>query len=146
MADLLNLGKSTPGNFAPLSDLGARRVLGYKVRDTLFGGEDEYFRKNPNIAGMASESGDIILNPYSPPNVNRDAVARNEAFRLFLRDKNLTPNFGLSEEQIRSFSGTAYGSNDDALKQTIAARIFSGDPSANATPEQIDWVKRLNVK
>jgi hypothetical protein len=42
-------------------------------------------------------------------------------------------------EQIKSFSGTEYGKpeNLDKLKQTIVARILTGDSSVgNVTPEQ----------
>ena len=112
-------------------------------RNKLFPSELDYFRANQNVAGMASESGHVILNPNSPPHINRDAVAKNEAFRLYLRKRGIVPNYELSGEQIKAFSGTSYGDNEGALKATIAARIYSGDPSAKATPEQIGWVKNL---
>ena len=118
-------------------------LLGYKIRPNLFPGEDSFFKSNPNTAGMAAETGDIILNPYSPPTVNRDAVARNEAFRLRLRDQGVTPPFALTDQQKSAFSGTPYGSDENALRSTLAARIYSGDPSAMATPEQQLWVQNF---
>ena len=118
-------------------------MLGYKIRDSLHPGEDDYFRKNPHVTGMAAETGDIILNPYAPANVNKNAVAKNEALRLFMRDKNINPNFAITPEQRAQFSGTPYGSDDNALRQTIAARIYSGDPSALASEEQKQFTNML---
>ena len=118
-------------------------MLGYKKRDQLFPGEDSYFKANPHVAGMAAETGDVILNPYSPPGVNHDSVARNEAMRLYMRERGITPDFAVTPEQRQQFVGTAYGSDDAALRQTIAARIYSGDPSANATDEQKSYADAL---
>lgn len=118
-------------------------LFGYKIRQNLFPSEDTYFKTNPHVAGMAAETNDIILNPYSPSGVNHDAVARNEALRLYMRQSNVTPSFDVTDEQRNAFQGTSYGTNDDALKQTIAARIYSGDPSALATDLQRSWVNSL---
>ena len=118
-------------------------MLGYKRREQLFPGEDTYFKTNPHVAGMAAETGDVILNPYSPPGVNHDAVARNEALRLYMRDNSITPDFQVTPQQRQQFIGTAYGNDDAALKQTLAARIYSGDPSANATDEQRAYTDAL---
>lgn len=149
MADLslANLGQgaypSPPAQ--SLSNLGADQngLFGYKIRPKLFDGEDSYFRANPHVSGMAAETNDIILNPHSPQGVNLDAVARNEALRLYMRQNNLTPSFDVTDEQRNMFRGTSYGSNDDALKQTIAGRIYSNDPSAKATELQKSWVNSL---
>lgn len=119
---------------------GPDGLFGYKIRDQLHPGEDRFFKENPGVAGMAAETGDIILNPYSPKSVNRDAVARNEALRLYMRDKNIAPDFAVTDAQRAAFKGTPYENDDAALKATIAARIYSGDPSARATPEQREWV------
>jgi hypothetical protein len=118
-------------------------LLGYSVRNDLYPSEHDYFRNNTGVAGMASESGHVVLNPYSPPGINKNAVARNEALRLLLRDKNIVPSFAVTPEQRNAFQGTAYGQNDDALRQTIAARIYSGDPSARATEPQRNWLEVL---
>ncbi len=121
-------------------------LLGYKVRPNLYPGENDYFRKNPNVSGMAAESNDIVINPHSPSTVNRGAVAKNEAFRLKLRNENVTPSFAITDKQREAFAGTAYESDEGALKSTIAARIYSGDPSSMATKEQEEWVSQYLKK
>jgi hypothetical protein len=118
-------------------------MLGYAIRQNLFPGEDSYFKSNPHVAGMAAETGDVILNPYSPAGVNREAVARNEAFRLHLKNRNAAPDFAVTDEQRSAFKGTAYENNDHDLRSTLAARIYSNDPSARSTPEQQQWVQRF---
>jgi hypothetical protein len=117
--------------------------FGYKVRTQLYGGEDQYFRKNPHVAGMAAEDGRIIFNPYSK-GVNYDAVGRNEAARLWLRENKVEPKFNLTDEQKAAFRGTEYERDEAALKHSIMARIISGDPSAgNVTPMQKTWADWL---
>lgn len=118
-------------------------LFGYKIRKDLFPGEDTYFSKNPHVTGMAAETGDIILNPHSPAGVNHDAVAKNEALRLLLREKAVIPQFNLTEEQQSYFQGTPYQGRDADSKATIAARIYSQDPSAKATTEQQQWVEQF---
>jgi hypothetical protein len=125
-----------------LRDLG-NGMLGYSVRPNLYPGEEAYFRANPHVGGMAAETNDVILNPYSPPDVNRNAVARNEAFRLLLRDRGMTPAFPTTTMQRAQFQGTPYEGNEGAIRETLAARLYSGDPSARATPEQQDWLTRF---
>jgi hypothetical protein len=116
-------------------------MFGYQVRNKLFPGEDSYFRNNAHVAGMASDSGHVILNPNSPAGVNHDAVSRNEALRLYMKDRGVTPSFDVTPEQRSMFAGTSYGTNDNALKETLAARIYSGDPSAQATDAQRNWLE-----
>ena len=116
--------------------------MGFEIRQP-FPSENDFFRKNPNVAGMASEDNRIILNPFSSSDVNQQSVVRNEAFRLHLRKQNMTPDFAVSDEQKGAFKGTFYEKDDDALRQTIAARIFAGDPSALGTSEQEEWVKNF---
>lgn len=119
-------------------------TFGYPVREKLFDGEDRFFRENKHVGGMAAEDGQVILNPHSPlSQQERAAVARNEGARLFMRDRKITPNFEVTEEQRRSFAGSAYADNPEAMRQTLAARIISGDPSARATPEQIAASDRI---
>lgn len=120
----------------------ASGLLGQTIRPDLYPGEEKYFSENPHVAGMASDSGHIILNPKNPPNINQDAVARNEAFRLHLRKTGAVPSFKTTPDQERGFVNTEYANNPDALKSTIAARIYSQDPSAKATQDQTDWVVR----
>ena len=136
-----------PGSMVqPPAGVPPQGDFGHRVRPTLFAGEDQYFRANPNVAGMAAEDGQIILNPYSPDGVNKDAVVKNEAFRLELRKRGISPNFEVTPEQAQAFAGTEYANDPQALKETIAARIYSGDQSAGATtPEQQAWVRNFGV-
>jgi hypothetical protein len=86
---------------------------------------------------MAAEDNKIILNPYSKLSASeKAAVAKNEAYRIYMRQKNINPSFQVTPEQEAMFKGTAYANDNKAMKQTIIARILSGDPSAKATPEQ----------
>lgn len=131
----------TPNTFSTLPpNIGRPGTLGYAEREKLFPGEDTYFKANPHVGGMAAETGDIVLNPYSGPGVNKGAVANNEALRLLMRDKDVTPGFDLTDQQRGAFVGTEYEKDQPALKSSIAARIYSGDPSARATPAQTSWL------
>ena len=85
---------------------------------------------------MATDDGKIIFNPYSE-GVNRDAVGRNEAIRLWLRKNDIDLKFKVTPSQRERFKGTPYEGNDKALRRTILSRIASGDPSAgDVTGEQ----------
>ena len=120
------------------------RTFGYPLRAKLFDGEDSFFRKNKHVSGMAADDNSIILNPYSPlSRTELDAVARNEGARLYMRERGITPRFAVTPEQQKFFVGSSYDENPDAMRQTIAARIISGDPSARATPEQIAEVQAI---
>jgi hypothetical protein len=91
---------------------------------------------------MASEDGRVVLNPYSQLDPGElDAVALNEAARVFMRRERLTPSFTLTTEQRMAFSN--YGP-EGAIKETVAARLLSGDPSAlEPTEAQIEFVRLL---
>ena len=118
-------------------------VYGIGIRTQLYPGEDDYFRKNPHVAGMAAEDDKIIMNPYSKlSDVEKQAVMVNEAARVHMRRNFDAPTFTLTPEQEQMFR--TYSSNPVDIRSTLAARILSGDPSAGkATPEQIEYVKRL---
>jgi len=119
--------------------------FGVKMRGKLFPGEDRYFKENPTVTGMAAEDNSVIINPYSSlSDAERSAVARNEAARVYMRRNNLTPSFGITPEQAQQFKGTSYESGGAAMLRTLAARIFSGDPSAGEiTPEQQVYVNQV---
>ena len=120
-------------------------VYGYRVRQP-YSSENTFFKRNPSVAGMAAEDNQITLNPYSPlTNERKAAVARNEALRLYMRENDLDPQFQVTPEQTKYFAGMEYGKPENAkyMRQTILSRIFSGDPTANATPEQVDIAKRI---
>ena len=116
---------------------------GIGVRQDLFPGEDDYFRRNPNVTGMAAEDDRIILNPYSQlSDTERRAVMLNEAARVHMRRNFDAPQFALTDEQRTRFKD--YSADENDVRATVAARILSGDPSAGtSTPEQTEYVARL---
>ena len=119
-------------------------VYGIGMREP-YESELEYFKNNPNVAGMAAEDDKIILNPYSKLKPQeQEAVKLNEAARVHMRRKMLpSPRYELTPEQEKAFSTYGTGNIDD-IRQTLAARILSGDPSAlSPTPEQLEYVKQL---
>lgn len=112
-----------------------------------YASELEYFKKNPNVSGMATEDDRVILNPYSKLSKEEfDAVAQNETARIAMRkNPELQPNFELTEEQKKMLSSGSYADADEVhRKATVAARILSGDPSAGTpTEEQLQFVDKL---
>jgi hypothetical protein len=129
----------------PLLSAGfPKGVYGIGVRDQLDPGEDEYFKANPHVTGMAADDDKIIMNPYSKLKDNeKQAVMMNEAARVHMRNKLIeAPNYELTLAQAAKFGSYSQDPND--VKQTIAARILSGDPSAgDVTPEQQAYVAKL---
>lgn len=120
----------------------------YRIRDP-FPSEDAYFKSNPTVAGMATEDGKIILNPYSGLSpTEQEGVIKNEGARLDMRAMDL-PDFQITDEQRDQFVGTPYADNSQAMRETILGRIISGDPSVGAfTPEQkriADTVKKKPI-
>ena len=117
-------------------------VAGYPVRQP-YPGEDDFFRKNPTVAGMAGEDDAITLNPYS--NLTKEqqsAVALNEAVRLYLRKSKLDPDFKIEPTQTKLFadyekSGIPGEREAKDVRATIIGRLISGDESAGPyTAEQ----------
>ena len=105
--------------------------------------EDSFFRGRPDVAGMATEDNRITLSPYRQMRPEeKDSVLRNEAVRLFLRlNPQLHPNFSITPQQEGRFAN--YGTAQD-IRDTISARLFSGDPSAGSpTNEQSDFIRLL---
>lgn len=106
--------------------------------------ERSYFKANPNVGGMAADDNHIIINPFSKLSpAERDSVRVNEYARIFMRTHpDMKPEFNLTPEQMNAFA--QYGSPDDQ-RQTIVARIISGDPSAGrATPHQRLWANHVS--
>jgi len=119
-------------------------VYGVGVRNQLYPGEESYFKENPHVAGMAADDNKIIMNPFSKlKDSEKQAVMMNEAARVHMRNKLIEPpNYDLTPEQVTAFK--EYSQNPNDIKQTIAARILSGDPSALApTPAQTEYVGKL---
>ena len=122
----------------------SKGVYGVALRHDLHPTEDDFFKKNPTVAGMAAEDDTIIMNPYSPlTDIEKESVKLNEAARVHMRKGLISPpNFSLTPEQEKAFA--SYGKDSVDRTSTIAARLLSGDPSALApTPEQIEYVQRL---
>ena len=119
-------------------------VYGVAVREP-YPSESDYFRKNPKVTGMAAEDNRIILNPYSTlSEAERQSVLVNEAARVHMRTGLMkAPRYEMSPEQLKAFSG--YGDNNlDAIRQTFAARLLTGDPTAiSPSPEQAAYAAEL---
>lgn len=134
-------------------------ILGYPIVDP----DEEllkWFKENPQTSGMQWGAGkndspadtprSIVLNPFS--NLSKEqqmAVAKNEAIRNFIDEKQIIPKFNLTPEQEKAFAGTQYGKIEDKtpLKQTLLARILTGDESAGKiTPMQKRWADWLKTQ
>jgi hypothetical protein len=117
-------------------------------RKKLYPSEDKYFRENPHVTGMAAEDDKVILNPYSGlAETEQKSVIENERARIHMRRNKIKPEFDVTPEQRASFGGSPYENNEGAMKETIAARIYSGDPSAGKyTAEQAAFAAALKSK
>lgn len=106
------------------------------------GGDLEYFKANPHVTGMALGAGlnesptdaprTIAINPYSTISDNaKNAVRVNEVLRHFMDENDVSLDFEPTLEQLNEFQGTEYGKpeNRKRLKETLVARILSGDES-----------------
>jgi hypothetical protein len=127
------------------NDPPTKKISKYGV-DTrsLYPSEDKFFKGNPHVGGMAADDNKVIVNPYSTLNdQERQAIVMNESARVHMRVGNVpSPTFDLTPEQQAAFKSYSPNSND--IKQTIAARVLTNDPSAlNATKEQRDYAYEL---
>ncbi len=135
-------GNVYPVNYVPQAQEGIK-TYSYPLRDKLYPGEDEYFKANPNVGGMAAEDNQVIINPYSPlSDEEKNAIRTNETARLAMRNGYARPTFELTPEQQESFKN--YSTDEQDQRETIIGRILSGDPSAkNVTPEQKKYAEEL---
>ncbi len=106
-----------------------------------------FFKTNPHVGGYAAPDNHVVLNPFSNlSQEEKNAVAKNEAMRIYMRQNNIQPHFKVTPEQLKSFEGTPYQGDRKALQQTIAARQYSGDPSGGTpTMAQSDFLKSLGA-
>jgi hypothetical protein len=114
-----------------------------------YAGELEYFKKNANVAGMATEDNKVILNPYSNLKPEQyQSVAVNEASRIIMRKPEFKPDFELTNQQKAFLDTTTYkNASEDERKATIAARILSDDPSSGVpTAQQNLFVNLLRME
>ena len=118
--------------------LGNRKIQERKP----FQGELDYFKSNPNVGGMATEDRMVIRNPYTQLSPEeQEAVMLNERSRVLMRSGAMRPSFMITPEQTQSFKG--YGTEQD-IRETIAGRLLSGDPSAGKpTEEQSRFIRNF---
>ena len=114
-------------------------------------GLDDYFKKNTNVAGMAWGGGlngspkeqqrSVVINPYSPNLKNEQAVnslISNERIRHSMDESQWEGDFDITPEQKKWAKNLgAYANDEKALRQTIVARIASGDRVPNPTKDQL---------
>jgi len=124
--------QSEPTGYHPMSEIKERKP---------YQSEQNYFFENPNVAGMATEDNSVILNPFNKlSDTERQSVLTNERARAWMRNGGTRPDFKITPEQKEAFKD--YSKNEQDVKETIAARILSGDPSVkNVTEEQRKWVE-----
>ena len=126
----------------------AEFIAGIPMREP-FKGELDYFRKNPSVAGMATEDNKVIINPFTQLNEQQKrAVAINEVARVWMRTKKeYAPDFSLTKEQEQFLDTTTYRNAQESDRlATIAARLLSNDTSAGVpTAEQSLFVSRLKA-
>lgn len=117
----------------------------------------QYFKENPGTTGMAYGAGlnasdpksprVVTLNPYSGLTPNQQQyLIDNEKLRHFMDEKNYNPSFKPTPEQVSFFKGAEYGKpeHEKYLKQTLIARIITGDESAgNFTNEQAQEAAKI---
>lgn len=113
-------------------------------------GELKYFEKNVKVAGMATEDGKVILNPYAGLKPQEyQSVAINESARLLMKkDPSLVPDFELTDQQNTMLDTSTYrNASDEDRRATIAARLLAEDPSGGIpTSEQQLFVDDLRNK
>lgn len=105
--------------------------------------ELDYFKNNNHVAGMATEDDKVIFNPYSEviPN-HSDSIYKNEASRIYMRQKGMRPDYEITQDQAKRFTG--YGEPQD-IKETIVGRGIAGDDSAgDLTDQQREFIKKLS--
>ena len=140
--------QNTPGGAAigypNISGLGMLFSQMGQERRQPYPSENEYFKANPSVAGMATEDNRVTLNPYSNLSMReKQSVMVNEALRLLIGNKPIQA--GLTPEQDAMLANTSYANApEQARRATILARIFSGDKSAGeASSEQVGLISQL---
>lgn len=136
-----------PIEYGPLSKSNSVKQAAPSLEREPYTSEVEFFKQNPITAGMATEDNRVIVNPYSNlSEIERKALIKNETSRVLMRNmpSNERPSFSITPEQRSAFKN--YGSEQD-IRETIAARILTGDPSAGAaTQEQMAFASSLEGK
>lgn len=135
--------------FVTRSDDGsATSVYGHPIRG-LYPSEDVFFKSRPEVAGMASEDGAIILNPYSQiPEDNYIHIAKLEAARHYMNNMGDSfPKFELTPAQLKYFrDDIKYNGGEQKWKETLISRILVGDPTAGKITEEQDRAARQVIE
>jgi hypothetical protein len=145
---LSSLNKGKGGS--PLQE--PSHVFGYPVQSAEKLGLSEYFKKSPQVAGMAWGGGEnnsspnepriVVSNPYNPTQnspLARAGLYMIEAARHRMSESGYNPSFPLSPEQKtwqKSFGSMPYATDDAALKKSILSRIVTGDVVPGITQTQ----------
>jgi hypothetical protein len=122
----------------------------YPVISSKDAGVDEYFKANPQVSGMAWGGGlngspkdtprSVVVNPYNiylntPQDTNN--LIQNERIRHQMDENKWSGDFEITPEQQKwSQSLGAYANNPEMLKQTIVARLATGEYVPNPTEQQ----------
>lgn len=89
----------------------------------------------------------VMVNPFSKLTKEQQSyLIDNERIRHFMDEKKYDPPFKPTQKQASFFTGTEYGKpeNEKFLKQTLVARIITGDETAgDVTPEQSKEASRI---
>lgn len=115
--------------------------------------EATWFASQPDVAGYAAPvppgtQRQVVLNPLLSAD-SQQAVHANEGIRHFMYETGQSPSFGLTPSQrtLLAFYGNgAYAAHPEAARQTIVARMLSGDQSlAPYTSEQQVAARNIGV-
>ncbi len=138
---------------------GQKGVKQYPVIPAENAGPDvvQYLKNNPQVSGMAwgagqndspiNEPRSVIVNPYNiylktPHDTNN--LIHNERIRHQMDETKWKGKFDITPEQ-KEWAKTlgAYSTNPEMLKQTIVARLASGEYVPNPTKEEHDASKKF---
>jgi len=146
-AEIIRSLLGTPNGYAqpPQDGRGENR---YPVMSADEEGLDPYLKVNPQVSGMAWGGGmngtdpqsrrAIVLNPYSNLTPRQsEAVRHNEYIRHQMNESGWKSNFAITPEQQEwSKKLGAYANNPAALRETMIARLATGDFVPAPTSEQ----------
>lgn len=142
-------------------------AYGYPVKSAKELGLDDFFKKNPQVAGMAWGGGEngsdpneprsVVHNPYnkimSDP-TKRDALYKVEASRHMMAQEPV-PKFAISPKlqqwRERTFEkGDPYRDDDAMFRETVVSRALVGDTGPEGDmpidPEVSSFTKKYESK
>jgi hypothetical protein len=123
---------------------------------------DEYFKKNPNTAGMVWGRGangspkdapySVVVNPYNPDMKDpqkRKGLVMNEAGRIAMQESKDRPSFAITPAMQKWREQTfkpddPYRKDDQAFRETLVMRTLTGDRGVEvADPEVKKWAGKV---